>query len=71
MQTISPMRIRAIWKTVNNAPANEITSRNDTDLVNWLVQRLGLDLPLPASEVNMLRLYINSRLPLIRDLNLD
>jgi hypothetical protein len=71
MQTMSPARLHEFWQTIESTPVNEISSRNDVDLVNWLLHRFDVNRQLANTELNLLKLYISSRLPLIRDLTLN
>ena len=71
MQAMSPAQLRQLWKTINNAPSNEIAKLNDVDLVDWLTQQFEQDRSLAAKELTMLKKYLQSRLQLIRDVVLD
>ncbi len=71
MQSISPAILHELWKTIDQAPANEIAQLNDTDLVNWIAEEFDRGYAMPNHEQNMLKKYLQSRLQLIRDLTLS
>jgi D-lyxose ketol-isomerase len=71
MQNMTPSRLHEFWQTIESTPVSEISSRNDVDLVDWLLDRFELERELAATELNLLKLYISSRLPLIRDLTIN
>jgi hypothetical protein len=71
MQNMNPARLHELWQTIEKTPVSEIASRSDVDLVDWLLYRFDLDRELANTELNLLKLYLSSRLPLIRDLILN
>ena len=70
MNAISPAILHQLWKIIDSTPANAIAQLNDRDLVNWLTEQFGQSHSLPAKELGTLKLYLASRLQLIRDVSL-
>ncbi|MBD2021452.1 hypothetical protein H6F43_14830 [Leptolyngbya sp. FACHB-36] len=61
---MSPLMLRQLWSIVERTQAHVLLSLDDTNLVQWLLKQLRTD----SNEVAIYSHYIQSRLPLIRDM---
>lgn len=65
---MSPLMLRQVWSLVETTQTNVLLNLDDQSLVQWLVRQLKTQQPLDAYETSIFSDYIESRLPLIRDL---
>ena len=64
---MSPTMMRQFWSLIEMTQANIPLSLDDRSLVQWLLRQVRSERSL-NHETNVLSDYIQSRLPLIRDL---
>lgn len=64
---MSPLLLRQIWSLVETTQTNVLLTLDDESLVQWLLRQLKTQRSLDSSEADLLSTYIQSRLPLIRD----
>lgn len=64
---MSPVMLRQIWSLVETTQANLLLNLDDDSLVQWLLRQLTDQRSLNSQEADMFSHYIQSRLPLIRD----
>jgi hypothetical protein len=60
--------LRQIWFVIEETHASLLLKLSDTELLQQLILRLTDTKQLSTDEVSSISIYINSRLPLIRDL---
>jgi hypothetical protein len=60
--------LRQLWSLIEATQANVLLTLDDTSLVQWLLRQLSIQRSLNHVETTVLSSYIQSRLPLIRDL---
>lgn len=65
---MSPTMMRQFWSLIEMTQANIPLSLDDRSLVQWLLRQIRSERSLNHDETNVLSDYIQSRLPLIRDL---
>lgn len=65
---MSPLMLRRLWSVVETTQTQVLLSLDDTTLVQWLLKQLRSQQSLDHEEVDRFSTYIESRLPLIRDL---
>jgi len=65
---MSPTMMRQFWSLVEMTQANIPLSLDDRSLVQWLLRQIRSERSLNNDETNVLTDYIQTRLPLIRDL---
>lgn len=65
---MTPTMLRHLWSVIETTQANRLLSLDDASLVSWLSQRFRSDRFLDNQQMEMLDRYIESKLPLIRDL---
>lgn len=65
---MSPVMLRQLWSLIEATQANVLLTLDDTSLVQWLLRQLSIQRSLNHVETTVLSSYIQSRLPLIRDL---
>lgn len=65
---MSPTMMRQFWSLVEMTQANIPLSLDDRSLVQWLLRQIRSERVLNNDETNVLTDYIETRLPLIRDL---
>jgi hypothetical protein len=68
---MSPAMLRQFWSLVDMTRANMPLSLDDKSLAQWLLRRVRSERSLNNAEADVLTDYIQSRLPLIRDLAQD
>ncbi len=61
-------RLRQIWTIIENTQADLILNFDSIQLSRFLVQEIQQTIPLTAEDRAFLNTYIESRIPLIRDL---
>lgn len=64
---MSPLLLRQIWSLVETTQTNVLLNLDDESLVQWLLRQLKTQRSLDSSETDLLSTYLQSRLPLIRD----
>lgn len=65
---MSPTMMRQFWSLVEMTQANIPLGLDDSSLSQWLLRQARSQRPLNTQETDVLASYIQSRLPLIRDL---
>jgi hypothetical protein len=65
---MSPMMMRQFWSFVEMTQTNIPLSLDDNSLSQWLIRQVRSQRALNNQETDVLADYIQSRLPLIRDL---
>ncbi|EKQ69340.1 hypothetical protein OsccyDRAFT_1966 [Leptolyngbyaceae cyanobacterium JSC-12] len=65
---MSPLMLRQIWSLVETTQTNVLLNLDDESLVQWLLRQLKAQRSLDSCETALFSHYIQSRLPLIRDL---
>lgn len=64
---ITPKMLRQLWTLIESTQVSTLLQFDDTALVQWLLKQFTAEQALDAQAVGNLKIYINSRLPLIRD----
>ena len=64
---MSPLLLRQIWGLVEATQSQILLTLDDESLVEWLLRQLTNQRSLDSQEANLLSDYLQSRLPLIRD----
>ncbi|GAB4367388.1 MAG: hypothetical protein Kow00121_05660 [Elainellaceae cyanobacterium] len=65
---MSPIMMRQFWSLVETTQTNIPLALDDRSLVQWLLRQIRSEQQLDSRETDILRDYIHTRLPLIRDL---
>lgn len=65
---MSPIMLRQVWALVEATQSQILLELDDSSLVQWLVRQLKNQRSLDQSEAVLFSDYIETRLPLIRDL---
>lgn len=65
---MSPFLLRQIWSLVEATQTQVLLNLDDETLVQWLLRQLTSQRSLDSQETDLLNTYLQSRLPLIRDL---
>ncbi len=65
---VNSKTLRHIWLILEQTQAQRILELSDSDLLVRVQKQLEAQIFLSDSELNNANIYINSRLPLIRDL---
>ncbi len=65
---MSPVMLRQIWSLVETTQTNLLLNLDDDSLVQWLLRQITQQRSLDSQETDLFSRYIQSRLPLIRDL---
>jgi len=65
---MSPFLLRQIWSLVETTQTQVLLNLDDETLVQWLLRQLTTQRSLDSRETDLLNTYLQSRLPLIRDL---
>ncbi|MGQ9871179.1 hypothetical protein [Leptodesmis sp.] len=65
---MSPFLLRQIWSLVEATQTQVLLNLDDETLVQWLLRQLKSQRSLDSQETDLLNTYLQSRLPLIRDL---
>ena len=68
LNIINPLRLRQIWTLVESSQASLLVRLDDPDLEQWLMRQFTKDQTLSPSESQAMTHYVNSKLPLIRDM---
>lgn len=64
---MTPLMLRQLWALVETTQSNILLSLDDSSLVQWLLRQVRSERSLDHHELDALSAYIQSRLPLIRD----
>ncbi|MDX2240952.1 MAG: hypothetical protein NW224_09735 [Leptolyngbyaceae cyanobacterium bins.302] len=64
---MSPLMLRRIWSLVETTQTNLLLNLDDDSLVQCLLRQLSTERSLDSHEADLFCRYIESRLPLIRD----
>jgi phosphoenolpyruvate carboxylase len=64
---MSPLLLRQIWGLVETTQTQVLLNLDDDSLVQWLLRQLHNQRSLNSQETHLLSDYLESRLPLIRD----
>ncbi|HIK14532.1 MAG TPA: hypothetical protein IGS53_04465 [Leptolyngbyaceae cyanobacterium M33_DOE_097] len=65
---MTPRMLRQLWSLIETTQAHVLLDLDDKSLVQWLLRQLQDGRSLNPEEDSVMNDYINSRLPLIRDL---
>lgn len=65
---MTPVMLRQLWSLVDETQVALLLNLDDTSLVQWLLRQFRVQQPLNSEETTILSSYIQSKLPLIRDL---
>ncbi len=68
---MTPTIMRRLWSVVETTHANTLLKLDDAGLVAWLLNQTTIEAALDQTQTHVLRDYIRSRLPLIRELAED
>jgi succinate dehydrogenase flavin-adding protein (antitoxin of CptAB toxin-antitoxin module) len=60
--------MRQLWSVVESTQSKTLLQMDDASLVQWLVKQTNTQAFLDCKETDFLSNYIQSRLPLIRDI---
>ncbi|MDJ0898640.1 MAG: hypothetical protein QNJ55_07500 [Xenococcus sp. MO_188.B8] len=60
--------LRQVWKVIEQTNFYELLSLNDTELIQRLLRQLETQNRLSQEEAVLVQVYLNSKLPLIKDL---
>ncbi len=65
---MTPLMLRQLWSLVDATQVALLLNLDDASLVQWLSRQFRVQQPLNSEETTILSSYIQSKLPLIRDL---
>jgi hypothetical protein len=65
---ITPIVIHQLWRLIEETQASALLKLDDATLIQWLTQQLSDRQHLSQEEERATRLYIKTRLPLIREM---
>ncbi len=65
---MTPKIMRQLWSVIETTQTKTLLQLDDASLVQWLVKQTTTQALLDCQETDFLCDYIQSRLPLIRDL---
>lgn len=57
-----------LWAVIESTQVNTLLQLDDLALVQWLLKQFTAQQAISEPEISSLNTYINSRLPLIRDI---
>ena len=60
--------LRQVWKVIEQTNFYELLYLNDTELIQRLLRQLETQNRLSQEETVLVQVYLNSKLPLIKDL---
>lgn len=60
--------LRQLWSIVESAPSQRVSALDDSGVLQWLMDLLKADPTFDSRQLPIASTYIQSRLPLIRDL---
>ena len=59
--------LRQIWLIIEQTQTLILLSLSDSELIQWIQEKLKAQRLISNSELNAVGVYVNSRIPLIRD----
>lgn len=65
---MNPMHMRHFWSLVEASQATQLLQLDDHNLFAWLMDQLQLEQPLDRSEMISIGSYVQTKLPLVRDM---
>ena len=65
---MTPLMLHRLWSLVDATQVALLLNLDDASLVQWLLRQFRIQQPLNSEETTILSSYIQSKLPLIRDL---
>lgn len=68
VSAVNASTLRQVWSLIEDTQTNILLEVNDAELIQQLLRRLENQKLLSSEEMQVIRAYISSRLPLIRDL---
>jgi hypothetical protein len=68
---MSPTMLRQFWSLVDTTRTSIPLTLDDPSLAQWLLRRIRSERSFNSTDTDLLTNYIQSRLPLIRDLAQD
>lgn len=68
---VTPNMMRQLWTLVESTQVSTLLQFEDSDLVQFLLKRFKAQQLIDTQDTNSLNTYIQSKLPLIRDLAED
>lgn len=60
--------LRQVWNVIEQTNLYELLSLNDTEMIQRLLRQLETKSRLSREETLLVKVYLNSKLPLIKDL---
>ena len=60
--------LRQVWNVIEQTNLYELLSLNDTEMIQRLLRQLETKNRLSQEETLLVKVYLNSKLPLIKDL---
>jgi muconolactone delta-isomerase len=60
--------LRQLWTVIEETQTHKLQRLNDADLVKQLLNQLHSRQPLTTEETRIIRVYLDAKLPLIRDI---
>ena len=60
--------LRQVWNVIEQTNLYELLSLNDTEVIQRLLRQLETKNRLSQEETLLVKVYLNSKLPLIKDL---
>ncbi len=68
---VTPNMMRQLWTLVESTQVSTLLQFEDSDLVQFLLKRFKAQQSIDPQDASSLNIYIQSKLPLIRDLAED
>lgn len=65
---MNPNLLHQLWSLVESSQSHWLLSLDDKSLVHWLIDQIAGERALNPTETDLLTCYIQTRLPLIRDI---
>ncbi len=65
---MTPLMLHRLWSLIDATQVALLLNLDDASLVQWLLRQFRIQQPLNPEETTIVSSYIQSRLPLIRDL---
>jgi hypothetical protein len=65
---VNSLILRKLWSTIEQIQSHTLLGLKDRDLPGQIVQEFEKNNPLSPEEYNFAMVYLESRIPLIRDL---
>ncbi|MEO0768117.1 MAG: hypothetical protein AAFY72_01580 [Cyanobacteria bacterium J06649_4] len=60
--------LRKLWSVVESTPSQRFSTLDDSSILHWLVEVLQADPAFDSQNLPVVSNYIQTRMPLIRDL---